>query len=107
MEFPWSKQPQPDYPEPTPEPSDPILPCGVEKLVLAGEEILLDKARVVHSIDGTVIRGYVVDPLSGMTTQAQRMIPVSSISRHVAMGWRNSDKTLHEMASEKIPSLNR
>ncbi|MGW8178864.1 MAG: hypothetical protein ACWGQW_08900 [bacterium] len=107
MEFPWSKAPEPDYPEPTSEPTDPILPCGVEKVVVNGDEILLDRARVVHSIDGTVIRGYVVDPISGMTTQVQKMVPVQAIGKHVAMGWRNSDKTLHEMLSEPIPSLNR
>ena len=107
MDFPWNKTPEPDFPEPAPEPTDPILPCGVEKLVVNDEEILLDNARVVHSIDGTVIRGYVVDPLSGMTTQAQKMVFVTSVSRHVAMGWRNSDKTLHEMPSVPIPSLNR
>jgi len=109
MGFSWAKESEPEpESEPAPEPTDPILYCGVEKLVAAnGEEILFDKARVVHSIDGTVIRGYVVDASTGSTTQAQRMVPKSAISRHVAMWWRNSDKTLHEMVGETPFSLTR
>lgn len=78
-------------------PTDPVLPCGVEKLTVNGEEVLLDIARVIHMIEGRGIRGYVVDPLTGKTSNELRLIPMTSVTRHVSMGWRNSDSSLHEM----------
>lgn len=79
-------------------PTDPILPCGVEKVRTYEGEILLDNARIIHMVEGRAIRGYVVDPVSGKTSKEVKLIPMTSVERHVAMGWRNSDRTLHEIA---------
>ena len=84
--------------EPVSEPTDPVLPCGVEKLATAEGELLLDNARIIHMINGRAIRGYVVDPSTGKTTDELKLVPMSIVGRHVAMGWRNSDRTLHEIA---------
>lgn len=79
------------------EPTDPVLPCGVEKIVTDdGREFLLDNAKVVHIIEGRVIKGYVVDPVSGKTTPEMAVVGMNRVTRHVAMGWRNSDRSLHE-----------
>lgn len=83
--------------EPVAEPTDPVLPCGVEKLETAEGELLLDNARIIHMVNGRAIRGYVVDPVTGKTSDELKLVPMSIVSRHVAMGWRNSDRSLHEM----------
>lgn len=81
--------------------SGPILPTTVEKVVLKnGVEVLLENPRIRPFIGGTVIGGYQVDGETGKTTDTQRMIAIEDVERHVAMGWRNTDSTLHEM---KIP----
>lgn len=80
-----------------PEPTDPVLPCGVEKLTTPEGDVLLDNAKIVHIVNGRAIRGYVVDPATGKTSDELRLIPMSIVSRHVAMGWRNSDRSLHEI----------
>lgn len=49
-------------------------------------------------VNGRAIRGYVVDPSTGKTTPELRLIPMSIVTRHVAMGWRNSDRSLHEIS---------
>lgn len=79
------------------EPTDPVLPCGVEKLDTLEGTVLLDNSRVIHIVNGRAIRGYVVDPKTGQTTEEMTLIPMSIVTRHVAMGWRNSDRSLHEV----------
>lgn len=83
-------------PEPSP-PTDPVLDCGVEKVVVGNEEILLERARVGHAIDGRIISGYEVDPQTGHTTKRIRVVSLGGASKHVAMGWRNSDRSFHEL----------
>lgn len=80
------------------EPTDPVLPCGVEKLDTDEGVVLLDNARVIHMVNGRAIRGYVVDPSTGKTTEEMTLIPMTIVNRHVAMGWRNSDRSLHEIS---------
>lgn len=83
--------------EPVPEPTDPIIPCGVEKLTTNEGDVLLDQARIIHMVNGKAIRGYVVNPDTGSTTDELKLIPFSVVDRHVSMGWRNSDSSLHEI----------
>jgi hypothetical protein len=92
----FSKKRQPTETEVS-EPTDPVLPCGVEKLETAEGELLLDNARIIHMVNGRAIRGYVVDPATGKTTDELKLVPMSIVGRHVAMGWRNSDRSLHEI----------
>lgn len=80
-----------------PEPTDPILDDGSEKVVLInGEEVLLDQCKVVHIVEGRSIRGNVIDPTTLKTTAEIRLIDMRAVARHVAMGFRNSDRSLHE-----------
>lgn len=91
-----------------PEPTDPILPCGVEKVVTRENDVfLLDKATVGHMIDGRMISGWVVNPETGTTTSETVVISMNRVVKHVAMGWRNSDSSLHEIAGLLPYSLNR
>ena len=79
-------------------PSDPILPCGVDKVELRdGRVFLLDVPRMKHVIEGNVITGWIVEPSSGFTTKDEAVLDAREVVRHVAMGWRNSDSSLHEV----------
>src|SRR5690606_15121469 len=94
--------------EPVEEPTDPILPCDVEKLVLAnGDEVLLDTPKISHVVNGRVIRGRIVDPDTGRTLDSIKVIEMSQVVRHVMMGWRNSTRTLHELPGHRPSSLRR
>ena len=82
------------------EPSDPILPCTVEKIETDdGQVFILDNAKIVHAIEGKLIKGFVVDPSNGQTTNEMMFVSMNRVVKHIAMGWRNSDCSLHELIS--------
>lgn len=84
--------------EPTPEPTDPFLDDGVEKLELIdGSVVLLDQCRVVHIVNNRAVKGNVVNPDTFESTRVVRVVENSAIRRHVAMGFRNSDRSLREI----------
>lgn len=90
------------------EPTDPILSCGVEKIETSdGQVFLIDGAKVFHAIEGRMIRGYAVNPETGKTTQEIIVASMNKVTRHISMGWRNSDKTLHELPQISPASINR
>jgi len=90
------------------EPTDPILPCGVEKIETADNQtFLIDGAKIFHAIDGRMIRGYAVDPQTGKTSQDIIVASMNKVVRHVVVGWRNSDRTFHEMLDITPDSLSR
>lgn len=89
------------------EPSDPILNCSVEKIETSdGQVFLLDNVKIIHAIEGRVIKGYLVDPNTGSTTNETILVSMNQVSKHIAMGWRNSDCSLHELISVYPESLN-
>ncbi len=95
-------------PEVIVEPTDPIIPCGVEKLETVDDQVvLLDSAKITHAIEGRIISGNVVDPNSGKTTFEIRVISMNKVVRHTAMGWRNSDRSMHELPNVTPESLTR
>lgn len=90
------------------EPTDPILNDGVEKLELDdGTVVLLDQCRIVHIVNDRCIKGFVVDPVTAFTTRETRLIDMRRVQRHVSMGFRNSDRSLHEMPEVTPRSLQR
>lgn len=85
--------------------SDPVLPCDVEKFELKnGTVVMLERPRMVQSDGGRRARGYIVGD-DGRTTEVAKTILMADVSRHVTMGWRNSDSSLHEMTSLRPASL--
>lgn len=85
-------------PEEIPEPTDPFLDDGVEKLELIdGSVVLLDQCRVVFIVNQRAVKGNVVDPETGKSTQKVQVIENDVIRRHVAMGFRNSDRAMAEI----------
>lgn len=86
-----------------------LLPCGVEKFTMKdGSEILMQKVRISHNIDGKVAMGNEIDPTTGISNpQSVKRIYFANIQRHVAMGWENGTGQLLEMPSEIPNSLRR
>lgn len=90
------------------EPTDPILPCGVEKIeTVDGQVFLLDSPKISHAIEGRIIRGNTVDPITGKTTGDIAVTSMNRVKRHISIGWRNSDRTLHELPHITPESLRR
>lgn len=90
------------------EPTDPILPCGVEKIETTDNQTyLIDKVKIFHAIEGRMIRGHRVDPETGRTSQDVIVASMNKVVRHVAMGWRNSDRSFHELTDVSPDSHNR
>lgn len=91
-----------------PEPTDPILLCGVEKIETTDNQtFLIDGAKIFHAIDGRMIRGYKVDPETGKTSQDIIVASMNKVVRHITMGWRNSDRSFHEIIDVIPDSLKR
>lgn len=85
--------------------TDPILPCDVERFVLANDtSVMLERPRIVQTADGRTARGYVVGD-DGRTTPVAKAIVMKDVVAHIAMGWRNSDSTLHDMRDRRPMSL--